>query len=142
MDAFSVYHQIMVALSSRDKLAFAGTNPRKYRYKVMPFGPVNAPAILLFLFTTWTELGNPWPSGKASPLTTTLTPALLLTISSVGPPRSTWLSVTSNFSSSHADPKIYHLNSRNFFSFPTVLNSLGRTSAVTVIALHNQKCNS
>ena len=41
------YHQILVALASRDKLCFAGPDATVYRYRVMPFGPVNGPTIFI-----------------------------------------------------------------------------------------------
>ena len=60
MDAVSGYNQICVALSSRNKLAFAGPNCSKYTYTVMPFGPVNGPIIFIVfihdLDSTWKEL--------------------------------------------------------------------------------------
>jgi hypothetical protein len=45
MDAFSGYHQIKMEENSSKKTAFAGPRGRKYWYKVMPFGQVNAPTI-------------------------------------------------------------------------------------------------
>jgi hypothetical protein len=45
MDAFSGYQQIKIEENSSKKTAFAGPRGRKYRYKVMPFGLVNAPTI-------------------------------------------------------------------------------------------------
>ena len=41
------YHQILVAVFSRDKLSFAGPDASVYRYRVMPFGPVNGPTIFI-----------------------------------------------------------------------------------------------
>jgi hypothetical protein len=45
MDAFSGYHQIKMEENSSKKTAFVGPRGRKYWYKVMPFGLVNAPTI-------------------------------------------------------------------------------------------------
>jgi hypothetical protein len=45
MDAFSGYHQITMEENSSKKTAFAGPHGRKCRYKVMPFGLVNAPTV-------------------------------------------------------------------------------------------------
>ena len=47
MDAPQGYHQIRVSNCSREKLAFAGPDAIKYTYNVMPFGPVNGPAIFI-----------------------------------------------------------------------------------------------
>jgi hypothetical protein len=38
------YHQLPVCAADQEKLAFAAPDLRKYCYKVMPFGPMNAPA--------------------------------------------------------------------------------------------------
>ena len=47
-------------ISSRDQHAFAGPNATKYRWKVIPFGPVNGPVIfIIFIYdmnTSWQEL--------------------------------------------------------------------------------------
>ena len=53
MDAISGYNQIRVAKFSREKLAFAGPNNTKYKYNVMPFGPVNIPVI--FVIFIWNK---------------------------------------------------------------------------------------
>ena len=45
VDQRTGYHQIPVAVSSQEKLAFQGPNHEKYCYTVMPFGPMNAPAV-------------------------------------------------------------------------------------------------
>jgi hypothetical protein len=45
MDAFSGYHQILMEANSSKKTAFAGPYGRTYRYKVMPFGLVNAATV-------------------------------------------------------------------------------------------------
>ena len=44
VDAKQGYHQVAVKLGDRAKLAFFAPNNRKYTFKVMPFGPTNAPA--------------------------------------------------------------------------------------------------
>ena len=46
-DALSGYHQLAVAKSSQEKLAFQGTDAIKWTYTVMPFGPTNVPATLI-----------------------------------------------------------------------------------------------
>ena len=44
VDAKQGYHQVTVYAMHREKLAFFAPNNRKYTFKVMPFGPMNAPA--------------------------------------------------------------------------------------------------
>ena len=44
LDAKQGYHQILVKPSDREKLAFFAPNGMKYTFKVMPFGPTNAPS--------------------------------------------------------------------------------------------------
>ena len=44
VDAKQGYHQVAVKKEDRTKLAFFAPNHRKYTFKVMPFGPTNAPA--------------------------------------------------------------------------------------------------
>jgi hypothetical protein len=46
-DAPSGYHQLAVAESSQEKLAFQGPNAIKWTYMVMPFGPTNEPATFI-----------------------------------------------------------------------------------------------
>ncbi len=41
------YHQLAVAESSQEKLAFQGPNAIKWTYTVMPFGPTNGPATFI-----------------------------------------------------------------------------------------------
>ena len=51
MDAISGYNQIRVSKSTRPKLACAGPTNTKYTYNVMPFSPVNGPAIfVIFIY--------------------------------------------------------------------------------------------
>jgi hypothetical protein len=57
MDACSGFHQIKMEPSSSKKTAFAGPYGRKYRYKVMPFGLVNAPTIFVTMIY---DLKNDW----------------------------------------------------------------------------------
>ena len=45
LDARSGYHQISVHPADRCKLAFFGPDGKKYTFKVMPFGPRNAPPV-------------------------------------------------------------------------------------------------
>eukprot|EP00956_Cyclotella_meneghiniana_P018528 scaffold30928_cov30-Cyclotella_meneghiniana.AAC.1 len=47
MDATSGYNQLRVALESQEKLAFAGPDATKWTWLVMPFGPLNGPAIFI-----------------------------------------------------------------------------------------------
>jgi hypothetical protein len=46
-DAPSGYHQLAVAESSQEKLAFQGPDAIKWTYTVMPFGPTNGPATFI-----------------------------------------------------------------------------------------------
>ena len=41
------FHQLAVALASREKLAFQGVDGIKWTYTVMPFGPTNGPATFI-----------------------------------------------------------------------------------------------
>jgi hypothetical protein len=41
------YHQLAVAPSSQEKLAFQGPNAIKWTYRVMPFGPTNGPVTFI-----------------------------------------------------------------------------------------------
>jgi hypothetical protein len=41
------YHQLAVALTSQEKLAFQGPNAIKWTYQVIPFGPTNGPATFI-----------------------------------------------------------------------------------------------
>ena len=43
VDARQGYHQVSVRRCDREKLAFFAPNHKKYTFKVMPFGPTNAP---------------------------------------------------------------------------------------------------
>jgi hypothetical protein len=45
LDAYQGYHQIRVCFLDRDKLVFFGPDGKKYTFKVMLFGPTNAPAV-------------------------------------------------------------------------------------------------
>ena len=47
MDAIHGYHQLRVDKESQEKLAFAGPDAIKWTFLVMPFGPVNGPAIFI-----------------------------------------------------------------------------------------------
>jgi hypothetical protein len=44
VDARQGYHQVAVRLLDQEKLAFFAPDNKKYTWKVMPFGPTNAPA--------------------------------------------------------------------------------------------------
>ena len=57
LDAKQGYHQISVKESDREKLAFFAPNGVKYTFKVMPFGPTNAPA---FYTCMMHDLQNDW----------------------------------------------------------------------------------
>jgi hypothetical protein len=46
-DAPMGYHQLAVALASREKLAFQGPDSIKWTYTLMPFGPTNGPATFI-----------------------------------------------------------------------------------------------
>jgi hypothetical protein len=46
-DALMGYHQLAVAKSSQEKLAFQGADAIKGTYTVMPFGPTNGPATFI-----------------------------------------------------------------------------------------------
>ena len=43
VDARQGYHQVSVSSIDREKLAFFAPDHKKYTFKVMPFGPTNAP---------------------------------------------------------------------------------------------------
>jgi hypothetical protein len=62
MDAPQGYHQIKVDLESPPKLAFQGPDATKWTYNVMPFGPVNGPAIFVEFMhdvdSTWKSLAQ------------------------------------------------------------------------------------
>ena len=59
MDAPMGFHQLAVAASSQEKLAFQGPDAIKWTYNVMPFGPTNGPATFIACMqdirTTWTR---------------------------------------------------------------------------------------
>jgi hypothetical protein len=46
-DALMGYHQLAVAKSCQEKLAFQGVDAIKWIYTVMPFGPTNGPATFI-----------------------------------------------------------------------------------------------
>ena len=62
LDAGSGFHQITVADDTKDKLAFFGPGHMKYTWRVMPFGPVNAPTVyitlMLRLRSMWTRCAS------------------------------------------------------------------------------------
>ena len=62
MDAPSGCHQMKVSECLQPKLAFAGTRGSKYTYLVMPFGPLNAPAIFIIFIhdmdVSWKSLAE------------------------------------------------------------------------------------
>ena len=55
VDARQGYHQVKVREADREKLAFFGPDGKKYTYKVMPFGPMNAPAFYTFMMQHFRE---------------------------------------------------------------------------------------
>ena len=55
LDAFQGYHQISLALSDKEKIAFV-TPIRNCHYKVMPFGLKNAGSIYQMMMTRMFEL--------------------------------------------------------------------------------------
>jgi hypothetical protein len=61
-DAPQGYHQICVEPASLEKLAFAGPDATKWTYNVMPFGPVNGPAMFIAFIhdvdSSWKELAK------------------------------------------------------------------------------------
>jgi hypothetical protein len=61
-DAPMGYHQLAVALESKDKLAFQGVDAIKWKYTVMPFGPTNGPATFVnFIYdinSIWQKLAT------------------------------------------------------------------------------------
>jgi hypothetical protein len=59
LDAHQGYHQILVRLSDREKLAFFAPDQKKYTFKVMPFGPTNAPAVYTAMMR---QLQDEWDS--------------------------------------------------------------------------------
>ena len=71
VDAKAGYHQIAVALDSQEKLAFYLPDGSKVTWTVMPFGPMNAPAIYTCMMFSmrreWTALfEEKFPSLKAA----------------------------------------------------------------------------
>ena len=62
LDAPQGFHQIAVNKSSQEKLAFSGPYTRKFTYNVMPFGPVNGPAMFISFAhdcqANWDELAE------------------------------------------------------------------------------------
>ena len=59
LDARSGYHQISVHPADRCKLAFFGPDGKKYTFKVMPFGPRNAPPVYTAMMR---QLEDEWES--------------------------------------------------------------------------------
>jgi len=57
VDCHQGYHQITVRVFDREKLAFYSPNGKKYCFKVMPFGPMNAPTFYTCLMVV---LENEW----------------------------------------------------------------------------------
>jgi hypothetical protein len=59
-DAPQGYHQICVAKTSQEKLAFASPDTTKWTYNVMPFGSVNGPSTFIAFIHdmngTWQDL--------------------------------------------------------------------------------------
>ena len=55
VDAKQGYHQIAVKKSDQEKLAFFAPNHKKYTYRVMPFGPTNAPAFYTCMMVEFRE---------------------------------------------------------------------------------------
>ena len=53
MDTKQGYHQIAVRACDIEKLAFFGPNSKKYGFRVMPFGPVNAPGFYTCMMGTF-----------------------------------------------------------------------------------------
>ena len=60
LDNWLGYHQIAVNQADQEKLAFFGPDDKKYTFRVMPFGPQNAPAVytamMRCLQTQWEAL--------------------------------------------------------------------------------------
>jgi hypothetical protein len=61
-DAPMGYHQLAVALTSLERLAFQGVDAIKWTYTVMPFGPTNGPATFINFIhdinSVWKELAQ------------------------------------------------------------------------------------
>ena len=55
LDARQGYHQVNVRLIDREKLAFFSPDGWKYTFKVMPFGPTNAPAFYSAMMRSFKE---------------------------------------------------------------------------------------
>ena len=55
LDNKTGYHQILVRLIGQDKLAFFAPDRNKYTFKVMPFGPRNAPAYYTAMMNCFQE---------------------------------------------------------------------------------------
>ena len=55
LDAKQGYHQVRVRNSDKEKLAFFSPDNKKYTFKVMPFGPTNAPAFYTAMMHTFQQ---------------------------------------------------------------------------------------
>jgi hypothetical protein len=55
----SGYHQLAVALTIQEKIAFQGPDAIKWMYTVMPFGPTNGPATFVNFFY---DVDSQWKS--------------------------------------------------------------------------------
>eukprot|EP00978_Attheya_sp_CCMP212_P026084 scaffold85103_cov48-Attheya_sp.AAC.3 len=55
LDARQGYHQVSVRLCDQEKLAFFGSDGKKYTFTVMPFGPRNAPAFYTAMMRQFQE---------------------------------------------------------------------------------------
>ena len=58
LDAKQGYHQILVRKADREKLAFFAPDGHKYTFKVMPFGPTNAPSFYTCMMGDFQEDWN------------------------------------------------------------------------------------
>ncbi len=56
------YHHLSISPKLQEKLAFQGTNPIKWNYTVMPFGPTNGPATFIQMIhdlnSAWKDLAK------------------------------------------------------------------------------------
>ena len=57
VDSCQGYHQVFARKKDREKLAFFSPDDKKYCFKVIPFGPVNAPS---FYFCMMEKLKKEW----------------------------------------------------------------------------------
>ncbi len=126
-DAPMGYHQLAVAPTSQEKLAFQGPDAIKWTYCVMPFGPTNGPATFINFIH---DVDSQWKALAANSGLVidddTNTKIIVDDIFSWG---KTWTRhcYTSNANFECANPTDCHSASAKVISFPNASNLLGLT---------------